>query len=87
MNFKCRHCLDIFDMTEGEYLNNYEMCKKCFEYVEEEITKTFYANKFTNPDFSYEFDEWFIMIIEYYYQDHITEYTESDADSEDLFIG
>jgi hypothetical protein len=85
MNFMCRHCLEIIITTEQEYIRNYEFCSKCYEYVEEEITKTFYANKFTNPDFSYEFDEWFLMTIEYYYCDNINQYTESDADSEDIY--
>ena len=85
MSFKCRHCLDFYDMTEDEYTNYYEFCLKCYEYVEEEITKSYYANKYTLPDFSYEFDEWFLMNIEYYYLDHMNQYTESDADSEDIY--
>lgn len=85
MNFKCRHCLEINITTGEEYLKNYQFCSKCYEYVEEEITKSFYANKYTIPDFSYEFDEWFLMTIEYYYNDYMNEYTESDADSEDAY--
>jgi hypothetical protein len=83
MNFKCRHCLEIYDMTEEEYINNHEFCSNCFQYVEGEITKTFYANKIENSEFSYEYDEWFLMTIEYYYLDHMTDYTDSDADSEE----
>lgn len=85
MSYKCRYCCESNITSEDDYLNNYEFCSKCYEYVEEEITKSFYANKYTIPDFSYEFDEWFLMNIEYYYLDHITEYTDSDADSEDAY--
>lgn len=85
MNFQCRHCLKINITTGEEYIKNFEFCLKCYEYVEEEITKSYYANKYTIPDFSYEFDEWFLMNVEYYYLDYITEYSESDADSEDVY--
>lgn len=85
MNFKCRSCLEINIITGEEYNNNFELCSKCYKYIEEEITKSYYANKYFYPDFSYEFDEWFLMTIEYYYSDHITEYSESDADSDDAY--
>jgi hypothetical protein len=85
MNFMCRHCLEINITTEDEYINNYEFCSKCYDYVEEDITKSFYTNKYMHPDFSYEFDEWFLMIIEYYYNDHISEYSDSDVDSENAY--
>jgi hypothetical protein len=85
MSFKCRHCFEFNITSEEDYLENYELCFDCFEYVEEEITKSFYANKYENPDFSYEFDEWFIINIQNYYLDYTIEYSDSDADSENAY--
>ena len=67
MSFKCLRCLKSNIINHEEYIKNYKFCSKCYKYVEEEITKTYYANIYTNPNFSYEFDEWFLMTIEYYY--------------------
>jgi len=69
-------------MSYDDYVENYELCFDCFDYVEEEITKSFYANKYTNPDFLYEFDEWFLLNIENYYLDYMIECSDSDVDSE-----
>lgn len=85
MSFKCRHCFEINIMSEDDYLKNYEFCSTCYEYVDEQITKSFYANIYTNPDFSYEYDEWFLMNIEFYYLDYMIEYSDSDADSENAY--